>query len=94
LGLTSLSISDPAAVHVVEPAAVPNPNWLRPGIPSAGQQAFGDDLLARHPLVVLPSVVSSYSWNLVFEPRRAAAAYIPRSQERFALDARPHPRPT
>jgi RES domain-containing protein len=92
--LTSLSIPDPAAVHVVDPAAIPNPNWLRPGIPSAGQQAFGDDLLARHPLVVLPSVVSSYSWNLVFEPRRAAGAYAHRSQERFALDTRLHQPPT
>jgi RES domain-containing protein len=39
--LTSLIVVDPRTIHVVEPAAVPYPNWLRPGIPSAGQQAFG-----------------------------------------------------
>jgi RES domain-containing protein len=89
--LTSLTIGDPAAVHVVDPASVPNPNWLRPGIPSAGQQAFGDDLLARHPFVAIPSAVSSHSWNLVFVATRAAGAYVLRAQDRFALDTRLHP---
>jgi len=89
--LTSAVIADPADVHVVMPDAVPNPNWLRPGIPSAGQQAFGDDLLARHRFVAIPSVVSARSWNLVFDARRADGAYRLRSQERFALDTRLHP---
>jgi RES domain-containing protein len=90
--LTSLRV-DPARAHVVEPAAVPNPNWLRPGTPSAGQQQFGDTLLAAHALVVLPSAVSTESWNLVFVAATAAAAYSARSQDRFALDPRLHPPP-
>ena len=89
--LTSVAIADPASVHVVKPDAVPNPNWLHPGIPSAGQQGFGDALLARHKFVVIPSAVSTRSWNLIFDPIFAAEAYRARSQERFALDTRLHP---
>lgn len=89
--LTSATVADPASVHIVQPASVPNPNWLRPGIPGAGQQAFGDGLLARHGFVVIPSAVSSRSWNLIFDGRRAAGAYALRSQESFALDTRFHP---
>lgn len=89
--LTSLTILEPARVHVVAPEDVPNPNWLRPGIPSAGQQAFGDALLARHAFVVIPSSVSSRSWNLIFVAAAAAGLYRRRSQERFALDTRLHP---
>jgi RES domain-containing protein len=89
--LTSLTISDPAAVHVVEPALVPNPNWLRPGIPSAGQQMFGDDLLSKYPFLAIPSLVSTNSWNLIFVGAVAAARYAIRTQEPFALDTRVHP---
>lgn len=89
--LTALTMTDPSRVHVVDPAAVPNRNWLRPGIPSAGQQAFGDELLARHPFVVIPSAVSSHSWNVVFIAANAAGAYALRMQEEFALDTRLHP---
>jgi RES domain-containing protein len=87
--LTSAEILDPARIHVVEASAVPDPNWLRPGIPSAGQQAFGDTLLAAHPLIVLPSVVSTHSWNLIFSP--GAGLHCPATQEAFALDPRLHP---
>jgi hypothetical protein len=34
-------------IHVVQPEDVPNPGWLNPGTPSAGQQAFGSKLLAE-----------------------------------------------
>ena len=34
--LTAARIADIAEVHVVKGDAVPNPNWLRPGAPSAG----------------------------------------------------------
>lgn len=88
--LTSVIISEPASVHVVDPASIPNPNWLRPGIPGAGQQAFGDDLLEKHKFVAIPSAVSSNSWNLIFVSTSAAAAYALRSQEPFALDTRLH----
>lgn len=89
--LTAVSIAEPAAVHVVQPDAVPNPNWLRPGIPGAGQQAFGDRLLARHGFMLIPSAVSTHSWNLVFSAAAAAGTYALASQEAFALDTRLHP---
>lgn len=89
--LTELTILEPATAHVVHPASVSNPNWLRPGIPSAGQQAFGDALLAQHKFVLIPSAVSIHSWNLIFVGTVAAGAYAVKSQERFALDTRLHP---
>jgi len=89
--LTSLEITDPSAVHVVDPADISNSNWLRPGIPSAGQQAFGDAKLAAHRFILIPSAVSTQSWNLIFVAAKAAGAYRLRSQEPFALDTRLHP---
>jgi len=89
--LTSATILDPADVKVVMPSDVPNPNWLRPGIPGAGQQSFGDTLLARWCFVVIPSAISSYSWNLIFNPAQASRRFALRSQEPFALDTRLHP---
>jgi RES domain-containing protein len=88
-----MSITEPSNVHVVAPTDVPNPNWLRPGIPSAGQQAFGDALLAQHKFLLIPSTVSSYSWNLIFVGTKAAGAYSLRAQEAFALDPLLHPTP-
>jgi RES domain-containing protein len=88
--LTSVRIEQPASVHVVQPKAVPNPNWLRPGYPSAGQQEFGDRLLVKHAFIVIPSVVSTHSWNLMFDPARAQGAYTLVKQESFALDTRLH----
>ncbi len=89
--LASLIITDPASVHIVQPGNVPNPNWLIPGVPSAGQQQFGDALLAAHKFVVIPSVVSGHSWNLLFVAANAAGVYAMRMQEPFALDTRLHP---
>ncbi|WP_273793779.1 RES family NAD+ phosphorylase [Brucella anthropi] len=89
--MTALTITDPAQVHVVEPGSVPNSNWLRPGIPGAGQQAFGDDLLRRHRFVALPSAVSSHSWNLIFAADASKHGYSLKFQEPFALDTRLHP---
>jgi RES domain-containing protein len=89
--LTAMTITDPSEVHVIESAAIANPNWLRPGIPSAGQQAFGDDLLARYKFILIPSAVSAHSWNLIFVATKAAGGYKLRSQEAFALDTRLHP---
>jgi hypothetical protein len=63
--LTTITVN-PKAVFVLDPSAIPNPNWLRPGIPSDGQQTFGGDLLSRHKIVLIPSVVSTASWNLMF----------------------------
>lgn len=88
--ITEVTI-DPSSVFVVEPSMIPNPNWLRPGIPSAGQQAFGDDLLGKRTFVLIPSVVSTASWNLMFVGANAAGSYQVKSQEPFALDTRLHP---
>lgn len=89
--MTAAVIIDPSDVHVVDPARVPNPNWLRPGIPSAGQQAFGDDLLRQHRFVAIPSAVSTHSWNLIFLAEGATDGYTLKFQEAFALDTRLHP---
>jgi RES domain-containing protein len=89
--LTAATITDASNIRVVDPATVPNANWLRPGNPSAGQQAFGDALLAQHAFVVIPSTVSSHSWDILFVAATAAGAYALRLQEDFALDTRLHP---
>ena len=89
--ITAARIADIAEVHVVKPDDVPNPNWLRPGIPSAGQQAFGNELLRNHRFVAIPSAVSTHSWNLIFDPLKAAGFYSLDFQEAFALDTRLHP---
>lgn len=91
--LTSTTIHNAGTVRVVTTADLPNPNWLRPGIPSAGQQAFGDALLRAHPFVLFPSVVSSHSWNVIFDRAVASGLHGPVSQEPFALDTRLHPAP-
>jgi RES domain-containing protein len=89
--MTAARIPNVADVHVVKSDIVPNPNWLRPGIPSAGQQAFGHDFLRGHRFVAIPSAVSTHSWNLIFDPLKAAGLYSLDFQEPFALDTRLHP---
>jgi len=89
--LTWARITDARQVHVVTAADVPNPNWLRPGAVGAGQQAFGDALVKAHAFVFIPSVVSTYSWNVIFDPTRAKNLYINVEQKSFALDPRLHP---
>ena len=88
--LTSFRIVDPSDVHVVWPADVPNANWLRAGTPSAGQQGFGDALLGAHAVIVIPSAVSTHSWNLMMTVP-AAGIYDLLAQEPFALDTRLNP---
>jgi RES domain-containing protein len=85
--LLSLEV-DPTGVHVVQPDDVPNPHWLGPGTVSVGQQRFGDALLDQHALVVVPSVVSARSWNLLIHVEAAAGRFRLRHEERFALDTR------
>ena len=89
--LTAATVLDPSSIHIVQPEHVPNPNWLRPGIPSTGQQAFGDALLTKHPFVLIPSAVSTHSWNMIFVPSVAAGIFAPRLQQPFGLDTRLHP---
>ena len=89
--LTSARIADASRAHVVNPADIPNPNWLRPSAVSAGQQAFGDAMLKRHPFVLIPSVVSVHSWNVIFDSATAEGCYGAVAQEPFAPDTRLHP---
>ncbi len=89
--LTWARIANTGQAHVVPASEVPNPNWLRPGAPSAGQQAFGDAMLKTHRFVLIPSVVSVHSWNVIFDPAVAKDAYDSMEQEQFALDTRLHP---
>jgi RES domain-containing protein len=89
--LTRARIRDVTDVQVVMPEDVPNVEWLRPGSPSRGQQAFGRDLLEQHVFVVIPSTVTQESWNLLFNPTRAAGRYELETQKRFALDTRLNP---
>lgn len=85
---------DAAGVHVRTADALPNPAWLHGGVPSAGQQQFGAGLLAAHGVVVLPSAVSRFSWNLVFAPTLAAGRWQLLHQQRLVLDTRLNPPPT
>jgi RES domain-containing protein len=89
--LTEIEITEPAGIHIVRPEHVPNPNWLRPGVPSAGQQTFGDKLLDQHKFILIPSVVSPRSWNVIFVADRAVGAYKQVSQEALSLDTRLNP---
>jgi RES domain-containing protein len=89
--LTRARILEVTEVHVVMPDDVPSPRWLTPGSPSGGQQSFGRALMEEHLFVVIPSTVSSESWNLLFNPIRAAGRYELETQKRFALDTRLNP---
>jgi RES domain-containing protein len=83
---TRFRVLEPAAVGIVQ--AVPNPAWLRPGLIGAGQQRFGDTELSRSPFVLFPSVVSRWSWNLVFRPDLAKGGYSEVLQQDLRLDGR------
>jgi len=89
--MTSMVVEVPGEIQVVQPSDVPNPHWLHPADVGVGQQEFGDQLVGQHPFVLVPSVVSSNSWNLLVSVPRAAGHYRLRDQERFALDPRLHP---
>lgn len=93
--LTGLEVFDPATVKVVAPSDVRkhNPAWLTAGSVSAGQQSFGDALLAdpQQPFVIFPSVVSRCSWNLVFRPDLAKGKYRRYAQSALAIDGRLNP---
>lgn len=91
--LTWFTVSDPADIFVVWPEDVPNANWLRPTTPNAGQRTFGETLLKTHPFVLIPSAVSTHSWNLIFDPALAAGRYNLGDQEPFALDPGFNPDP-
>lgn len=86
--LTSFVLDVGERPQVVEPSDVLDRGWLHPGVPSAGQKAFGEALLRAHGAFVAPSVVSQRSWNVVF--LGSAGLQSLRSQEPFVLDPRLH----
>ena len=88
--LTSFRLRNPSRVHVVQPSAVPNTNWLRPGTPGGAQQRFGDALLVSHAALLIPSSVSTHSWNLLVKVP-VSGIYDILAQEPFALDTRLNP---
>ncbi len=88
--LTSALLLDPARIHIVQPEDIPDARWLHPGLPGKTQQDYGDGLLARQAFVLIPSAVSTNSWNIVFVASRAEGLYRLRTQERFVLDPRLH----
>jgi RES domain-containing protein len=88
--LTCVAITT-GPIHIVQPDDVANPGWLSPGTPSAGQQTFGSALLATYGVVLFPSAVSQFTWNLLIDPEKARGRYRVNSQARFALDTRLHP---
>ncbi|WP_110673870.1 RES domain-containing protein [Salinicola sp. RZ23] len=91
--LLCIEIADPTCIHWVNAETLPNPNWLVPGTPSAGQQRYGDALLDAYPFFVVPSTVSRHSANLVMNPYAAQGKYQVVLQERFSLDTRLNPPP-
>jgi len=88
--ITGFHIPEPTIVRVVQPEEIPNKSWLEPGIPSREQQRFGDELLASSPAIVMPSAVSSRSWNILLNPTLAEGLYVLEEQGAFVLDPRLH----
>jgi RES domain-containing protein len=81
--LTSFIVERPSEVHVVEPRDLPSASS-----PETTLQSFGNALLATHDFVVLPSIVSPNSWNLLISIPAASGRYRQRTQEPFTLDPR------
>lgn len=88
--LTSARVIDSAEVHVLDVDDIPNANWLVPGSHGPGQQSFGDSLLRDHLFILIPSTVSRYSWNVIFDGAKAKGHFDDVQQEGFALDPRLH----
>jgi RES domain-containing protein len=91
--LTKFVIHDIDYIDVVDPTMIANPNWLRPGAPNSNQQAFLQTRLANaaKPFVLVPSVISPQSWNVIFDPKVARGKFRMIRHNRFALDQRLSP---
>jgi RES domain-containing protein len=89
---SGVRISDPSKIRVVMPGELPEQAWLEGSPPTEEQQRFGDALLAKAPLVALPSVVSQQSWSLVINPSTASGLFALEFQDDFVLDGRLNPR--
>lgn len=89
--LLTIGISRASKSQVLDLSTVPDKAWLRPGAVSADQQAFGARLLDQHPIAVLPSVVSTHSWNLLIDAAGAKGMFALAASADFSLDPRLHP---
>jgi RES domain-containing protein len=89
--LLCIEIPKTSKLHVVQPADIPNHRWLTSGSISAGQQDFGAQLLDKFPLILIPSVVSTRSWNLIIDVSSAIGLFNLHSTEPFGLDTRLNP---
>jgi RES domain-containing protein len=69
---TAFAITDMADLHIVWPDEIPDEAWLTRGPPSNEQRDFGHALLDQHAFIALPSVVTKYSWNVIFDPTSQA----------------------
>ena len=90
----TLALTDdatPGGIRVVLPGELPNPAWLHHGVPSDGQQRWGELQLRQFGVLLLPSVVSRHSWNVVFAPDHAAGRWRMVGQQPLALDTRLNP---
>jgi RES domain-containing protein len=88
--MTKFSIEDLGCIFRLLPNDFPNPNWLRPCAISTHQQEFLLPLLqdTSKPFVLVPSVISPSSWNVLFDPAVAKGKYRLEQQDRYALDPR------
>jgi RES domain-containing protein len=75
-------------VKVLEPHDFPNPAWLRQGVLNPNQHAFAAQHMQTHAVLVVPSAVSSKSWNAVIKLDGVRAHLQQISVERFSLDTR------
>lgn len=89
--LSGAVMNDPDDIKIIKPVDVPNPYWLIPGAVSASQQRFGDHLLSKYKFVIVPSAVSMYSWNLIFDRQCCSGKYELKIQERLSFDPRLDP---
>ena len=89
--LIQIEVAPIKRVFKLDPTTVPNAHWLRPGTVSKDQQLFGDALLKAHGLVLIPSVVSPHSWNLLIDVDVGKSQFKLKSSEAFALDPRLNP---
>jgi RES domain-containing protein len=89
---TAFSINQMADLHIVWPSDVPNSGWLTRNKPSDEQRNFGHSLLDKHAFIALPSVVTKFSWNVIFDPNSPAflnsAKWDHLHTELYDLDAR------
>ena len=88
--MTRFTIAKPASVHVIQARSISDKTWLDPNSNTPAQKAWGSERLTKHKIIVLPSAVSTRSWNLVFLAPLASDWFGSIEQSDFVLDPRLH----